>query len=78
MLFGGREQEMRETLAEGAQFTPVMRFILADEAERTFRAERWCYRGSIDDWIFVDVGPVAKLARRMIPTLGTDAFYELF
>jgi hypothetical protein len=78
MLFGGREQEMREVLAQDAQFTPVMRFILADRAERTFRAERWCYLGSIDDWIFVDAGPVAKLARRMIPTLGTDAFYELF
>jgi hypothetical protein len=78
MLFRGREQEVREVLAEGAQFTPVMRFILANEAERTFRAERWCYRGSIDDWISVAMGPLAELTRQMIPTLGTDAFYELF
>ena len=77
MLFLGREQGLREVLEQGAQFTPVMRFILADEAERTFDAERWCYLGSIDDWIFITTGPVSQLARQMIPTLGTDAFYEL-
>ena len=33
------------------QFTPVMRFILADADERTFGVQRMCYLGSIDDWI---------------------------
>ena len=61
-----------------AQFTPVLRFILLDAAERAFRTERWCYLGSIDDWI--DVGPhgtVERLARQWIPRLGTDAFFEV-
>jgi hypothetical protein len=57
---------------------PVLRFILEDEEARVYRAERWCYLGSIDDWIFVDTGPLERMAQRMIPTLGTDAFYELF
>ena len=59
------------------QFTAVLRFILADPEKRTFRVMRMCYLGSIDDWI--DVGPmgqVADLARRWIPKLGTDAFFE--
>lgn len=70
---------LRPTMERRAQFTPVMRFILADEEQRTFRAERWCYLGSIDDWI--DVGPmgtVYRLARQLIPKLGTDQFFELF
>ncbi len=61
-----------------AQFTPVLRFILSDAEQRIFRVERMCYLGSIDDWI--DVGPMGSvdhLARKMIPTLGTDAFFEL-
>lgn len=58
------------------QFTPVMRFILLDKTARTFRAERWCYLDSIDDWISVGpMGPVDRLARQLIPRLGTDAFF---
>jgi len=73
-----KEADLRALFEGSAQFTPVLRFILEDEEARVYRAERWCYSGSIDDWIFVDTGPLEKLAQRMIPTLGTDAFYELF
>jgi hypothetical protein len=73
-----KEADLRAILERSAQFTPVLRFILEDEEARVYRAERWCYSGSIDDWIFITTGPVEQLARRMIPTLGTDAFYELF
>lgn len=81
-LFGflpqAKEADLRAILERSAQFTPVLRFILGDEEARVYRAERWCYLGSIDDWIFVGTGPLERLAWRMIPTLGTDAFYELF
>ena len=57
----------------------LARFVLADEERRHFRAQRWCYRGSIDDWIDVGpIGPVDRLARQLIKTLGTDAFFGLF
>ena len=79
MVFPGREGELRALLERSARFTPVMRFILADEERRDFRAQRWCYRGSIDDWIEVGpIGPVDQLARQLIKTLGTDAFFGLF
>ena len=79
MLFPGREGGLRAFLGRGARFTPVMRFILADEERRDFRAQRWCYRGSIDDWIDVgSIEPVDRLARQLIKTLGTDAFFGLF
>jgi hypothetical protein len=73
-----KEADLRALLEGSAQFTPVLRFILEDEEARVYRAERWCYLGSIDDWIFVDTGPLERMAQRMIPTLGTAAFYELF
>jgi hypothetical protein len=75
----GLADRLRPMMERRAQFTPVLRFILADAERRTFRVERWCYLGSIDDWI--DVGPmgtVDRLARHWIPRLGTDQFFELF
>ncbi len=62
-----------------AQYTPVLRFILLDPTRRRFGAQRWCYLGSIDDWLELgQTGSVAQLARALIPTLGTDQFYELW
>jgi hypothetical protein len=75
----GRMVELRAHLEQRARYSPVLRFVLADPAGRTFRAERMCYLGSIDDWITLwPTRPVEDLARRLVPTLGTDAFFELF
>ena len=74
-----RLRDLRTEMDRWAQFTPVLRFILADAEQRTFRTERWCYLGSIDDWIDVhQQGPVERLARQWIPRLGTDAFFEWY
>jgi hypothetical protein len=72
-----REAGVRAVLEGSARFSPVLRFTLQDEEGRDYLAERWCYLGSVDGWLFVDVGPVEQLARRMVPRLGTDAFFEL-
>lgn len=55
-----------------------MRFTLLDGEERTFCTERWCYLGSIDDWIQIGPsGPVHLLAQRYIPLLGSNALYDV-
>ena len=62
-----------------ARYTPVLRFILLDPTRRRFGAQRMCYLGSVDGWLELrQTGPVATLARALIPTLGTDQFYELW
>lgn len=61
------------------QYTPVLRFILAAPDRRIFRVERMCYLSRVDDWLELgQMGPVAILARAIIPTLGTDRFFELW
>jgi hypothetical protein len=78
-LFSHRAGELQESLDRHAQFSPVLRFTLHDEENRSFHAERWCYRGSIDDWIYVSSSSsVKEMARKLIPTLGSDAFFELY
>ena len=78
-IFGPLDQRAREYLDHSAQYTPIMRFILDDPEKRDYHAERWCFRGSIEDWIYAgQSGKIETLARKLIPTLGTDDFYELY
>ncbi len=70
------EAEFRERFA---YYQPVMRFILVDKAERLFAPERYCFRGSVDDWI--PIGPpglLEKMAAKFLGHLGQESFFELF
>jgi hypothetical protein len=72
-------ERVRDLEERHARFAPVLRFTLVDRERREFRAERWCYLGSIDDWITLgQTGTAAELARVLVPALGTDAFYDLW
>jgi len=74
-----RVAELEESLNRNARFKGEMRFVLDDEDKRIFRPERWCYSGSIDDWIELrHRGPIKKLARELVPKLGTEAFFDLY
>jgi hypothetical protein len=77
-LIAGLTEQWQARQDHYAQFTPVLRFILADADQRSFRAERWCYLGSIDDRIDIGGwGRLDQLASQMAPRLGTDRFFEL-
>ncbi|MBI3978360.1 MAG: hypothetical protein HY331_09260 [Chloroflexi bacterium] len=72
-------QQVQARLDRTARFEPVLRFILLDAERRTFSVERWCYLGSIDDWLDIGrMGPLDELTGQTIPTLGTDQFFELW
>jgi len=63
----------------GFRYAPVLRLILDDATKRVFRVERMCYRGSIDGWIGLRPrGSATDLAQSLIPTLGTDRFFDLW
>ena len=75
----GIAERLQAFQEQRARYTPVLRFILLDPARRRFGAERMCYLGSVDGWLELGrTGPAAKLARELIPTLGTDQFFELW
>ena len=61
-----------------ANYSPMFRFTLCDEGERLFSIDRWCYLGSIDKWIFLGgAQPLDVLAKKYLPQLGKESFYEL-
>lgn len=65
--------------ARHTRYTAVLRFKLEDDVSRKFSAERFCFAGSIEDWIPIgSTGSLEKLAGQYLPTLGTDEFFELY
>ena len=59
--------------------SPMMRFILVDRENRKFVAQRYCFRGAIDDWIDISSrDSLENLSGKYLKHLGQDSFYELF
>ncbi len=70
--------ELATEVPEG--YLPIFRFILVDQEQRLFTAERFCFKGRIDDWItLLSCGEesLQTLATRYVKHLGEDSFYEL-
>ena len=61
-----------------APYMKMMRFALVDEDKRAFHVERWCFRGAVDDWVFLD-GPatLAQLVDKYVKHLGQPSFFDL-
>lgn len=59
-------------------YQELMRFILTDKETREFQAQRYCFKGSIDDWIELDTSTdLRHLAEKCCFHLGKDSFYDL-
>jgi len=60
-------------------FSAVLRFILDDAEKRLFTVERYCFKGSIDDWIYLaGPEPLESLANKYLKHLGQESFYQLY
>ena len=62
----------------GGNYTAMLRFHLENIEQRTFTVERFCFRGTIDDWIYLD-GPenLKTLIDKYIKLVGTDDFFDV-
>jgi hypothetical protein len=59
-------------------YLPHLRFTLADEVQRRFVVDRWCFRGSIDGWFSLHgSGDLATMVKKYVPHLGQESFYDL-
>ncbi len=73
------ESKIEKQFLEEATYSTIMRFVLEDKEKRLFTTERFCFMGSIDDWIYIG-GPdsLGKQARKFIRHLGKESFFELY
>jgi hypothetical protein len=77
-LLGPSVERHRDYVARNSRYCAMFRFSLKDSHERLFRLERWCFRGGIDGWIHLDSGhPLEQLARKYLPHLNKESFFDL-
>jgi len=74
-----REVDVGAMVESFISYSPMLRFILIDREQRRFKAQRYCYLGSVDDWI--DIGPpgtLESLLKAYVKHLGQESYYELY
>ena len=76
--FQDEKARIMKTLLQGIHYTADMQFVLVDETKRTFATQRYCYLGSIDDWIPIGrSGKLPRLVKRYVKHLGKESFVAL-
>ena len=74
----GDNAAFRNRHIKNSPYMKMLRFELVNPDTREYSAERWCFRGSIDDWIPLGgSGPLAKLVEKYAKHLGQESFFEL-
>jgi hypothetical protein len=72
-------KKIAESAERWADYQAVLRFVLVDEERRVFAPERFCFGGSVEDWIPIGPpGALPELARKYFKHLGKDSIYELY
>jgi hypothetical protein len=77
-LMSHRAAEFKASLIARSGYDKMMQFELVDGDERLFTVQRWCFRGSIDDWIWLGgPAPLPDLIRKYVRHLGQESFYDM-
>ncbi|MCK4667159.1 hypothetical protein KAU33_10435 [Candidatus Dependentiae bacterium] len=76
--FNIANKKLINILDKFATYTPMLRFTLENEKKREFIVERFCFLGSIDDWIFLSSSSsLEEILNDYCPHLGKELFYNL-
>src|SRR5262249_35269297 len=73
-----RRETVKRSMLERSDLCKMLRFTLEDAKARLFQIERWCFRGSIDNWYYLEGGkPLSYLVRKYAKHLGKESFFDL-
>jgi hypothetical protein len=71
--------ELMTALRNTRHYSPMLVFQLMDVQRRTFQTQRYCFLGSVDDWIEIGKpGTLATLVKRYVKHLEHDSYVELW
>lgn len=71
--------ELMANLRRVVHYSPMMVFQLVDVTRRTFQTQRYCFLGSVDDWIEIGKpGKLATLVKKYVKHLGQDSYVALW
>ncbi len=70
--------DIQSSINRTITYSAMLKFVLIDEQKRIFTTERFCFLGSVDDWIYIgNSDTLQKLVEKYVKHLGKDSFYEL-
>lgn len=77
-IFETTLQRAKQSFIINGHYSPEMRFVLCNEEQRLFRADRMCYRGGSEHWMRISgAEPLEALLEEFVPHLGQESFFEL-
>jgi hypothetical protein len=71
-------KDVKTVLSRSLTYSPMLRFILFNEKSRLFIVQRYCFLGSVDDWINIGLSDTLQnLVETYVQHLGRESYYEL-
>ena len=70
--------QLMTLLRNEIHYSPMLQFLLEDAQRRLFTAQRYCFVGSIDDWIAIGHGSLSTLVKRYVKHLGQESYFDLY
>ena len=78
-LAGSRSAKVKAVVEKVLTYSPMLQFVLTDKGRRLFETQRYCFLGSIDDWITIGgEDELPRLVESYVKHLGEESFYELY
>lgn len=76
---GVQVERAKAALQRVLSYSPMLQFVLVDEEKRIFETRRYCFMGSIDDWISISGAErLSELVKTYVQHLGEDSYYNLY
>lgn len=73
-----KQEHIQRAINISISYSPMLKFTLLNEDKRIFTAQRFCFLGSIDDWIYIGLPDIIQnLVEKYVKHLGHNYFYEL-
>lgn len=73
-----KQTKLDDLVDQFLNYDEVFRFVLIDSEKRLFQAQRFCYLGSVDDWIFIgEEDSIENLADLYLPHINQESYFDL-
>ncbi len=71
-------EKLNDVFEKSLTYSPMLRFSLESEDQREFLVQRYCFLGSIDDWIYLESSSSLKdMVKKYCKHLGKESFFDL-
>jgi len=71
-------EKLNDVFEKSLTYSPMLRFSLESEEQREFLLQRYCFLGSIDDWVYLESSSSLRdMVKKYCKHLGKESFFDL-